>query len=268
MENKNLLLPPKIHPAVVAVWAALVAAAHLLPTLPMMGTGRTFFFFLALFPLAGILFCPIAGVICAASGGLLGSIVAPHTAWMGPGTFILGTITAFTAGCIAWGTWPPVTVNSKGNFIINGGIIVYLVGTLLWFSQEIGRSFIWIPLICYGAGFIALIVGCIFAGNILAGEKKLLKLPVLWLCAFGGLYGGATVGNFFALVLYSNPREFWIPLVPLSLLERTVFSIGTAIIGAPLLIGLRKIGIFVGPQQDEDIPPPPPPGQGEDVPVE
>jgi hypothetical protein len=73
------------------------------------------------------------------------------------------------------------------------------------------------------------------------------------------MYGGATIGNFFALVLYQTPREAWIGLLPVSLSERTLFSIGTVLIGAPLLIGLRKIGISAGPQSDEVLPPPPPP---------
>jgi hypothetical protein len=259
MKNKSLLLPPKIHPAVIAVWAALVATAHLLPTVPLIGVGGgNFSLAAALYPLSGILFGPVAGAFCTAAGGFLGSIVAPHTQNMlGLGSFIIWTTTAFTAGCIAWGSWPPVTINTKGNFIINGGIIVYLVGTLLWFSQGIGRSFIWTPVIYYGAGFTALILGCIFAGKVFSGENKLLKIPVLWLCAFGGMCGGATIGNFFALVLYQTPREAWLGLLPVSLSERSVFSIGTVLIGAPLLIGLRKIGISAGPQQEEVIPPPP-----------
>ena len=258
-KKRSILLPPKIPPAVVSVWAALIAAAHLLPTVAIFGTGGNFSLAAALFPLSGILFGPLAGVLCAAAGGFLGSVVAPHTAWMGPATFIIGTTTAFTAGCIAWSGWPPITINSKGSFIINGGIIVYLIGTLLWFSQEIGRSFIWLPVFCYGLGFIALITGSLFSGKVLTGDKKLLKLPVLWLCAFGGMFGGATVGNFFAIVLYHIPRENWIILVPQAILERTLFSIGTMLIGAPLLIGLAKIGIFLGPQPEEDISPPPDP---------
>jgi hypothetical protein len=267
MENKNFLMPPKIHPAVVAVWAALVATAHLLPTVPLIGVGGgNFSFASALYPLSGILFGPVAGALCTAVGGFLGTVIAPHTKNMlGLGSFIIWTTTAFTAGCIAWSSWPPITINTKGNFIINGGIIVYLVGTLLWFSQEIGRSFIWTPVIYYGAGFTALIIGCIFAGKVLSGENKLLnkllKIPVLWLCAFGGMIGGATIGNFFALVLYQTPKETWFGLLPVSLSERALFSIGTVLIGAPLIIGLRKIGLLVGPQQDENIPLPPPPPQ-------
>jgi hypothetical protein len=251
-------IPEKIHPAVIAVWAAVIAAAHIIPTVPILGTGRNFSLAAALFPLSGILFGPVAGSLCSAAGGFVGNIAAPHTAWMGLGTFIIGTTTSFTSGCIAWGSWPPVAIDQKGNFVINGGIIVYLIGTMLWFSQEIGRNTVILPLIVYDLGFVALIAGCIFACKTLAGKNMVLKFPVLWLCAFGGMIGGATVGNFFSLILYRNPREFWLPLTVIAPIERSIFSVGTALIGVPLLAALPKIGISVGPcfKENDDLPPP------------
>ena len=249
-ERKKLSMPGKVHPAVMAVWAAIVAAGHVLPTIPIMGTGSTFSLTAALSPLSGILFGPVAGALCSAAGGFTGSLIAPHTAWMGLGTFIIGTTTAFTSGCIAWGRWPPVSINAGGSFVINGGIIVYIIGTILWFTQETGRSAALFPIVCYGLGFAALITGSVFAPAMLAGKRKAPKFPALWLCAFGGMIGGATVGNFFSLVLYKLPRELWLTLTVVAPLERAGFSLGAMLIGAPLLAGLPKIGIFVGPQEE------------------
>ncbi|MCL2044064.1 MAG: ECF transporter S component [Treponema sp.] len=253
MKRKNrLALPEKIHPAVISVWAAVVAAAHLIPAIPMLGTGSNFSFASALSPLSGILFGPIAGALCSAAGGFIGSLVAPHTAWMGLWTFIIGTVTAFTTGCIAWGAWPPVSIDKRGSFIINGGIIVYLIGTLLWFSQETGRRLPLFPLVYYSAGFIAYGIGSVVSGKLLAGNNTALKFPAIWLCAFGGMVGGATIGNFFSLVLYDLPKETWFLLTFTAPVERTIFSIGTALVGVPLLTGLHKIGIFAGPQPEAD----------------
>jgi len=253
-----MALPGRIHPAVIAVWAAVVGAAHIVPAIPMLGTGSNFSLATALSPLSGILFGPIAGALCSAAGGFIGSLVAPHTAWLGMATFIIGTTTAFTTGCIAWGGWPPITLNRRGGLVVNGGIIVYLIGTALWFSQEIGRETVIFPLVFYSAGFAALIAGSAFAGRVLTGKKQALKLPVLWLCAFGGMTGGATIGNFFSLVLYRLPRETWLYLTVAAPLERAVFSLIAALIAAPLLIGFPKVGIFTGPQEevDDDLPPP------------
>ena len=260
-EKKKLAMPGNVHPAVITVWAAVVAAAHIIPGIPILGTGSNFSFAAALSPLSGILFGPIAGALCSAAGGFIGSLLAPHTAWMGMGTFIIGTTTAFTTGCSAWGIWPPVTLNKRGYLVVSGGIIVYLIGTLLWFSQEVGRSLVIFPLVYYSMGFAAFIAGGIFAGKVLTGNNAALKLPILWLCAFGGMIGGATVGNFFSLLLYRMPRETWMYLTVAAPIERAIFSLGTAIIGTPLLAGLPKIGIYVGPQlekDDADLEPPPP----------
>jgi len=249
MKNK---LTGGIHPAVVAVWAAICAAGFLLPTVPIWGTGSVFSVSSALAPLSGIFFGPIAGALCSAAGGFTGSLIAPHTAWMGLGTFIIGTVTAFTAGCIAWGNRPPVILNKHGSFIISGGIIVYITGTVLWFTQETGRKTILLPLVSYSLGFVVMITGIIFARRLFAGKSRLLKFPAIWLCAFGGLTGGASIGNFFSLLLYDLPGELWKALAFVQPVERAVFALGAMLIGVPLLEGLNKIGIRAGPQQEEE----------------
>jgi len=241
MNNK---LTGGIHPAVTAVWAAVVAAVHILPTFPILGTGGTFSVSSVLIPLSGIFFGPIAGALCSAAGCFLGNLIAPYTAWVGLGTFLIGTTTAFTTGCIAWGKWPPFAI---------GGIIVYIIGTALWFTQEIGRNIIIYPLIYYGLGFISLIAGIILAPRFFLGSNRFLKFPAIWMCAFGGLIGGATVGNFFSLVLYKLPKEVWTALIIISPVERAVFATGAVLVGAPLLSGLNKIGIIAGPQSEEEF---------------
>jgi hypothetical protein len=243
-----------VHPAVIAVWAAVVAAGHLLPTVPIWGTGGTFSLSHVLSPLSGVFFGPIAGMLCTAAGGFIGNMIAPNTMWigLGPFTFIIAAVTSFTSGCIAWSRWPPVAVNTAGSFVINGGIMVYLIGTILWFTQEPGRSIILYPVIVYSLGFTALILGSIFVSRMFAGKSRLLKFPAVWLCAFGGLIGGASIGNFFALVLLKLPKEAWSVLTVMTPVERAVFSIAAAAVGTPLLAGLNKIGIKAGPQKEEN----------------
>ncbi|MDR2942236.1 MAG: hypothetical protein LBV17_06575 [Treponema sp.] len=249
MKNK---LTENIHPAVVAVWAAVCAAGYILPTIPIWGTGSVFSVSSALAPLSGVFFGPVAGALCSSAGGFIGSLIAPHTAWMGPVTFLIGTVTAFTAGCIAWGEWPPVMINRNGSFIVNGGIIVYIIGTVLWFTQEKGRSIILLPLVSYALGFAVMITGIIFAKRLLTSKSRLLKFPAIWLCAFGGLIGGAGAGNFFSLVLYDLPAEVWKALAYVQPIERAVFALGAMFIGVPLLEGLNKIGISAGHPRIEE----------------
>jgi len=254
MKDKTYTFKAKlpVHPAIIALWAAVIAAGYLLPAFPIIGTGGTFSFSNVLSPLAGIFFGPLAGALCAAVGGIIGSLIAPHTAWMGFGTFILGTITAFTSGCVAFGKLPFVKVNESGNFVINGAIIIYITGTILWFTQEIGRSIIRVPLVVYGIGFAAAIAGIILSPVFFNSKKRILKLPAIWLCSFAGLIGGASAGNFFSLVLYKIPKDVWIIITVSAPIERAVFAAAAALVGVPLLIGLNKTGIYAGPLYNKE----------------
>src|SRR6056297_631823 len=94
-----------VHPSVLAIWAALIAAGNLLPAIPIIGSGGTFSVSAALIPLAGVFFGPIGGAICGAIGGFIGQIIAPHIAWLGIATFLIGTVNAFVAGCITRRKW-------------------------------------------------------------------------------------------------------------------------------------------------------------------
>jgi len=226
-----------VHPAVISVWAGVIAAGHLLPTFPIFGTGGSFSLSTVLYPLSGLFFGPLAGALCSAVGGFIGSLIAPHTAWMGLGTFIIGTTTAFTTGC---------TAQAKPRYAAFA-VLVYITGAVLWFTHEIGRSIFYFPLIFYGLGFIVMLIAVFFAGKMFAHKNKIFMFPALWLCAFGGLVGGATIGNFFSLVLYKQPREVWAVLTVTAPIERAVFAAAAMLVGVPLLTGLNKMGISAGP---------------------
>lgn len=231
------------HPAVLAVWAAIIAVAHMLPSIPLLGTGGTFSVSSALVPLAGVFFGPIGGAICAAIGNFIGQILAPHTAWMGIATFTIGTLNAFMSGCVSKGKWP-------------WAVGITVIGTILWFSHEIGRQAPLFAIVFYGLGIIMAIIGGTFGSKMIKEDKFAKKFAAIWLASFAGMVGAASIANYFSLVVYQLPATLWNVLVPISPIERTIFSIGAAIIGVPLLIGLPKVGIFVGPEaelaEDED----------------
>ena len=66
------------------------------------------------------------------------------------------------------------------------------------------------------------------------------------------MIGAAIWADWFNLLLFKTPAITWKVLTPVTPVERTVFSVASAIIGTPLLAGLPKIGIFVGPD-DPDL---------------
>jgi len=223
-----------VHPSVIAIWAALIAVAKLLPSIPIGGTGSTFSVSSALLPLAGIFFGPIGGAICAAIGGFIGQIIAPHVAWLGIATFMIGTVNAFVTGCVTRRKW-----------YVGTGII--LLGYVLWFSTAIGREAAIFPFVFYTLGLIATIVcAFIFRKKNVFKRKPVLRGVGIFFAAFSGFVATSAWINFVGILLYQWPAAMWKGLAFISPLERAVFALGATIIGVPLLIGLPKIGVFVG----------------------
>ena len=229
------------HPAVLAVWAALIASANLLPAIPMVGLSGTFNVGAALVPLAGIFFGPLAGALCAAIGAFISQLIAPHGAWLGLATFLVSTVNAFTAGCVSRGRWYLA-------------LLVILVGYVLWFLTPIGLEAAIFPLVFYTLGLAAVAVGTPVWKNVRRFRPgSPLRGVAVFAAAYAGFVGAAGLANFAGITLYKWPAAMWKGLAFVSPVERAVFSLGATIIGVPLLIALPKIGVRVGP----DLSPPP-----------
>lgn len=229
----------RFHPAVISVYAAVIAASALLPSIPLLGTGGTFSIATALVPLAGVFFGPIAGALCAAIGCFVGQLIAPNTAWLGIATFLIGVVSAFAAGLVSTKKW-----------YIALGII--LLGTVLWFFHPIGQKAPLFPAIFYGAGAVACVLGAFVGNSWLKSNNVFKKSVAVFLAAYAAMVGSAALANFAGLVVFQIPAETWTLLAFMSPVERAIFSLGSVIVGVPLLIGLPKIGIFIGPALDEE----------------
>ena len=230
----------KFHPAVISVFAAVIAASALLPAIPIFGTGGTFSVSTALIPLAGVLFGPIAGALCAAIGGFVGQLIAPSTAWLGIATFLIGVVAAFTAGLVCAKKW-----------IYALGII--LLGTVLWFCVPIGQQAPMFAIVFYGFGIVACIPAAFFGNSWIKSNNVLKKTVAVFLSSFIAMVASAALANVAALLVFQIPAETWTVLAFVAPFQRAVFAIGSVIVGVPLLVGLPKIGIFIGPKIDEDV---------------
>ncbi len=242
--KKKFKLFGNVHPAVISVWAALIAAAHLLPAVTLVGTGGTMSVSTMLLPLAGIFFGPIPGALCAAIGQFIGFLIAPSGAWLGMATWLIGTCTAFVAGCISRGKW----------YI---SIPMAVLGFVLWTTHPIGQKSMIFAWVFYGYGLLCNIGGNLLAKKAFLGKNVLLKAISIFFCGVGGLVVSASLANYATLHLFGTPAITWRLLTPVSPVERTMFSLAATIVGTPLLLGLPKIGIFVGPQApetEEDLP--------------
>lgn len=247
MKKKSVLITA--HPAVIAVWAALMAAASLLPAFPVIGTGVTFNVANCLTPLAGIFFGPWAGAIAAGVGGFIGQLIAPHTVLFGPLQFTIAVLGAMASGFAMQKRWwfPALVIALFG-----GG----------WYLLPSGRA-AWPTPLLYLLGFAAILVGIFLSRK----ENPLLskdraKMSVGILCAsLAGIVVTQAMGNLWALIFFELPPAIWYTVLAIAPVERLLFGIGAMIIGVPLLIGLPKIGIPVGPmiyETEEDIDEPAP----------
>ncbi|MGD9002001.1 MAG: ECF transporter S component [Anaerolineae bacterium] len=226
------------HPAVIAVWAALIAVVTLVPAFPMIGTGATFSVSAALVPLAGILFGPIPGAICAAIGAFIGQLIAPHTVFFGPLSFLIPTLNALCAGFAMRRRW-----------YVPLAVIVVL--SLVWFVFPLGRS-VWFTPLIWTLGIGASLVGWFAGSNWLSSDNRAKLFAGVFLAAMCGTIVDHSFGSLWALIMFKLPREIWLAVLPLAPVERTLFSLGSAIVGTPLMIGLPQIGVMVGPKMHEE----------------
>lgn len=220
------------HPAVIAVWAALIAVVTLVPAFPIIGSGATFSVSAALVPLAGILFGPVPGAICAAIGAFIGQLIAPHTVFFGPLSFLIPTLNALCAGFAMQKKWyVPLAVT----VFFSAAWFVFPLGREAWFEP-----FIWL------LGVIACLIGWFVASNWLGSDDRAKIFGGVFLAALAGTIVDHSFGSSWALVMFQLPREIWLAVLALAPVERILFSLGAAIVGTPLLIGLPKIGVIVG----------------------
>ncbi len=228
------------HPAIIAVWAALIAVASLLPAFPLIGgTGGTFSLGNALTPLSGILFGPFAGAIASAIGAFLGQLLAPNTVILGPLQFILPGLAALFAGFAMQKKW----------YLAFAMYVVNLVGFLL---LPVGKEAYLFPLVVYAPPLIAILFGWFVAKDWISSPNRAKMLVAVFCCALAGTHVDNGVGNIWATIMFGLPKEVFFSIMAIAPIERILFALGSAIIGTPLLVGLPKISIPVGPALEEE----------------
>jgi uncharacterized membrane protein len=237
-ERETVFAGTSIHPAVIAVWAAIIATGNMLPTIPFLGMSGTFTISVAFVPLAGILFGPVAGAVCAAVGAFIAQLIAPHTAWLGLATFLIATINAAAVGLITRGRW-----------YLTAGIIG--IGYGLWFLTPIGVEAALFPAVFYTLGLLATVIGAFVWRRLAVGPPRgVVPVALLavgtFVASYAGFVSAAGIANFAGIMLYNWPAAMWMGLTVVAPIERAVFSLAATLVGIPLMLGLPKIGVRVG----------------------
>lgn len=227
----------KVHPAVISVWAALVAVSAMLPSVPIFG-GGVMSVATCLTPLAGVFFGAIPGAL-AGIGRFIGQMIAPASGGFGMWTFTISLMSGLAAGLTWNGKWWMAPV-----------LCLALVG--LWFTHPIGQKVLIFPVIFHGSGFVTSLFSGLVGRKWLAGKNVLLKSIAVFLMCYSGTVIGACLADWYSLLFYSTPAITWKLLAFTAPVERVVFALGSTIIGVPLLYGLPKVGLQVGPAPVEE----------------
>lgn len=228
------------HSALIAVWAALIAVSSLLPAFPVIGTGATLNVSDAIVVLGGILFGPWAGGIAAGVGGFIGQLIAPHGNIFGPLQFTISIAAAIAAGLAMQRKWiyPIVALVFFGS---------------VWYLFPLGRL-AWATPMLYLPGIIACIVGWLWGNSWLASNNRAQIFSGVFICGLAGVVVALSIGNLWAMIMFALPAPIWFSVLFISPIERIGFGLIAAAIGTPLIIGLPKISVPVGPALDkEDI---------------
>ena len=181
-----------IHPAVVSVYAALIASAHMLPAIVLYGVGGTISVSAVLVPLAGVLFGPVAGCMCGAIGQFVGFLIAPSGAWLGMFTFLIGTCTSLTSGLLSRGKWPPAFCLSA-------------LGVIIWMCLPIGRPAWFKAAIFGGCGFTMCLLSALFAPKFLTSRKVHLMAFSIFTCCAAGMFTSTQLADCLSWVLNHPP---------------------------------------------------------------
>jgi hypothetical protein len=182
-------------------------------------------------------------------GGFIGQLIAPHTVFFGPLQFTIAMMGALAAGFAMQRRW-----------WVSFGIITIFAAT--WFLFPLGREAWQVPLL-YLLGYAGILVGWLNSRkeNALLSPKRGKLALAIFCAAIVGIVADQSMGNLWALIYFQLPPAIWLAILAVAPFERFLFALGATIIGTPLLIGLPKAGIQVGPmiyqrEDEEELPEP------------
>lgn len=227
----------KFHSAVLIVWAALSAAAMLIPGIPTLGTGSTMSLTYPLAPISGILFGPFAGALATMIGSIVGTIIAPASANLGIWTFTTQTGTALVAGYLSRGKWQVPA------FII--------LPFTAWLYALPPIKVVW----WHGWISVTAMILCIISAKWvckLLKETNISKLSIgAYVIALSSFLIGILISDPQGIIMYDLQADLYKLLTWLMPVERCIFALFTTILAVPLMIGLPKIKVYAGPKYDE-----------------
>ena len=225
--------------AYLAIWAAIIAVAAILPAIPLVG-GGTFGGQEFILALPGVLFGPLGGLVAAAVGSFIASLIAPATAYFGLLTFYVAAIAALTAGLLMKNT-------RSARFWV---LVLYIVGALAWplvpaFSSigaYVYAKFAYWPM--HATGLLGIWASPWAVKQIRTFDPKRVPqgMAVISWTAYMVNHLWLSLGYSY---LYPEGPDQWVFAFMSGIVpgQRIVLTLVSAIIGSALVIALHRAGI-------------------------
>jgi hypothetical protein len=217
--------------ALVSVFAALYAAGSLLPGFPMIGVPDSKIDIVRALEMSyGLILGPIFGPLAAFIGALIGKTITGG----GSGLFFtpLALVSSFSAACLG----------RKRVFGVPGWVPGSLPLTLFivaWFATDTGRA---VPVVI-APHLFALAVTLLFRGKVAewvgSEERGKVVLGIL-VVSLEGTMTGHILGNLIFIALFSPSPLLFLAILPVSIVERAVITAVSTVVGAPLMVTVRR----------------------------
>ncbi|MCX8181892.1 MAG: hypothetical protein N3D12_02110 [Candidatus Methanomethyliaceae archaeon] len=215
---------------IVALLAAIYAVVGLLPGFPVIGVpGSDIRLTRSLEMGYGVALGPALGPLAAFVGAVVGRTLT------GGGTAILFTPLALVSSFMA------ATIAKKSLFGLRGWLISsFVMGGILivWYATPVGQS---IPIYAIphllGLGLILALRERI--ADLLNSENKGRLFLGMLIVSYPSTMAGQMLGNLIFLALFSPTPGFFMAVLPVTLVERSVITILGAVVGVPIILAIR-----------------------------
>jgi len=234
-----------VHIAYVAVCAAIVIITAFIPMFPVIGVGATMSAGMIIVPLVGIMLGPTAGTLATAVGAFLGQIVAPYGAIFGLITFLCPLASTATAAFLSRRKW-----KQGGLLVLMGILLWYLTTGIMWAGNPKAGIMWYFPFL----HILSLVLVLVFRGKIgewiASMDPKRMSIGI-FLASLAGTLTEHMVGNSIYIGIYRGPPGPFYFVITIYWIERVLAAVGATVVGTPLLIGLKKARIDIGPWASE-----------------
>ena len=249
--------------AIIAVFAALYAIVSRLPGIPIIGGAGKIEPVVILDPIVGILLGPWIGGLTSLLGNTIAWII-PSVSFYGLLNLPTGPVAAIVSGSLARNT-------RNSNWKISA--VIYSILMALWYLTPTGREAFYYPFL-HWAAFALVLIFRERTHGLLNADTNFRKVLGATICSFCGIMANhmtgnlifiGSVGSFISLKALKDTLKtlgfFWLksglphppeePLaaiftltLPITVVERVLFTILTVYLAYGLMIALKRSGIL------------------------